>query len=72
MSRHAHTWLLAACLLGAVTGLGGRGERRTGDPGGSGRETVTHVANIDKSYVAYTLVLEQPAERQAALKDDTE
>jgi len=33
-----------------------------------GRETVTYVANIFKYYVAYTLVMEQAAEREAALK----
>ncbi len=33
-----------------------------------GRETVTYVANIYKYYVAYTLVMEQDAEREAALK----
>lgn len=33
-----------------------------------GRETVTYVSNIYKYYVAYTLVMEQAAERAAALK----
>ncbi|HMU61796.1 MAG TPA: transporter substrate-binding domain-containing protein [Gemmatimonadales bacterium] len=33
-----------------------------------GRETVTYVRNIYKYYVAYTLVMEQEAERKAALK----
>jgi len=33
-----------------------------------GQETVTYVANIFKYYVAYTLVMEQAAEREAALK----
>jgi len=33
-----------------------------------GRETVTYVANIYKYYVAYTLISEQEAEREAALK----
>jgi len=34
-----------------------------------GRETVTYVSNIYKYYVAYKLVMEQEAERKAALKD---
>ncbi len=34
-----------------------------------GRETVTYVSNIYKYYVAYKLVMEQEAEREAALKD---
>ncbi len=34
-----------------------------------GRETVTYVSNIYKYYVAYTLVMEQAAEREAALKE---
>ena len=33
-----------------------------------GQETVTYVANIFKYYVAYTLIVEQSAEREAALK----
>jgi len=33
-----------------------------------GRETVTYVANIYKYYVAYTLVMQQEAEREAARK----
>jgi membrane-bound lytic murein transglycosylase MltF len=33
-----------------------------------GRETVTYVANIFKYYVAYSLVMEQAAERKAALE----
>ena len=33
-----------------------------------GRETVTYVGNIYKYYVAYSLVMEQAAEREAALK----
>jgi membrane-bound lytic murein transglycosylase MltF len=33
-----------------------------------GQETVTYVANIFKYYVAYTLVMEQAAEREAAMK----
>ncbi len=33
-----------------------------------GQETVTYVANIFKYYVAYTLVMEQAAERDSALK----
>lgn len=33
-----------------------------------GRETVTYVSNIFKYYVAYSLVMEQAAEREAALK----
>jgi membrane-bound lytic murein transglycosylase MltF len=32
-----------------------------------GKETVTYVANIFKYYVAYTLIVEQTAEREAAL-----
>jgi membrane-bound lytic murein transglycosylase MltF len=35
-----------------------------------GRETVTYVSNIHKYYVAYTLVMEQEAERDSALKAD--
>lgn len=34
-----------------------------------GRETVTYVSNIYKYYVAYKLVIEQDAEREAALKE---
>lgn len=34
-----------------------------------GRETVTYVSNIYKYYIAYTLVMEQEAERAAALND---
>jgi membrane-bound lytic murein transglycosylase MltF len=33
-----------------------------------GQETVTYVANIFKYYVAYTLIMEQAAEREAAMK----
>ena len=33
-----------------------------------GRETVTYVSNIYKYYIAYTLVMEQAAERAAALE----
>jgi membrane-bound lytic murein transglycosylase MltF len=33
-----------------------------------GRETVTYVSNIFKYYVAYSLIMEQAAEREAALK----
>mgnify|MGYP006386739649 FL=1 len=33
-----------------------------------GRETVTYVGNIYKYYVAYSLVMEQAAEREAALR----
>ncbi len=34
-----------------------------------GRETVTYVANIYKYYVAYTLVMEDAAKREAALRE---
>jgi hypothetical protein len=33
-----------------------------------GRETVTYVSNIYKYYVAYSLLMEQEAEREAARK----